>query len=198
MKLEYQSGQTPLPPDWKEDLIPSNITVMGELNEFEAANIAEAVKKYLVGGRKVDLTDPEVLKRIHKDMFSDVWKWAGKHRKHEVSHIGCDPLQISVRVKDLCADVAAWVKYSSYNNMEMAVRFHHRLVAIHPFTNGNGRHSRIVADILVSQLSEKPLPWGGADLYKGKARDKYLEALRLADKGDFSKLIQFATTKINE
>lgn len=194
MKLEYEEGQTPLDLDYKDDLIPSNITIMGELNEFEAKNISEAIEKYLINGRKVNLSDQAVLRRIHKDMFCDVWKWAGKYRLREVGQIGCDPSQISTRVKNLCDDLEAWRKHKSFSEVEMAVRFHHGLVHIHPFPNGNGRHSRIVADILIEQFGLEPLPWGGADLYKGAARSKYLNSLRLADKGDFSELLKFATS----
>jgi fido (protein-threonine AMPylation protein) len=99
MKLVYESGQTPLPADYKEDLIPSGITVMSELNEYEAKNISQAVQKYLADGRKVNLCDQADLRKIHRDMFSDVWKWAGVYRQREVGPIGCDSAQISTRLK---------------------------------------------------------------------------------------------------
>lgn len=99
-------------------------------------------------------------------MFGDVWAWAGQLRQHE-TNIGLDPSQIPVAVRDLCDDTAAQIGSGSklaYSADELAVRFHHRLVLIHPFRNGNGRHARPATDLLVADLGAEPFTWGGAEL----------------------------------
>jgi Fic-DOC domain mobile mystery protein B len=190
---DYLSGQTPLDPDYQKDLIPTHITLMSELNEFELENITQAIKKYLLGRRKNwKLEDPDVLKQIHRDMFNQTWKWAGKFRQTD-TNIGSEWRQIQIHVKDACRDLDYWMKHKSFSMDEIAIRFHHRLIWIHPFSNGNGRHGRLVAEMLVRRFGIKPLTWGGADLAKaGTSRSDYLAAMRKADNGDFTDLVRFA------
>ena len=189
---EYISGQTPLDPNEIEGLIPEHIARLSELNELEQANITKAIRKYLNGRKKNwDITDPLVLRKIHLDMFSDVWNWAGKFRKTE-KNIGVAPVNISSEFKKACGDLEFWHKNGTYPHEEIAVRIHHRLVSIHPFPNGNGRFSRLVADIYLRKQNCKPFTWGGNLLSDGTHRKEYLEALKAADKKDFSALFKVA------
>jgi Fic-DOC domain mobile mystery protein B len=129
-------------------------------------------------------------------MFKDVWKWAGKYRK-SLKNIGVSAVQIPVEVKKLCEDTQFWIQNHTYSWDEIGVRFHHRLVSIHPFPNGNGRHARLATDILMRANGQEPFTWGGeseVDLIgsAGETRGGYLAALKAADNGDVGPLLSFA------
>lgn len=187
-------GQTPIDPNEKQGLIPQHITLISELNEFEAANIREAVGKYLSGRRKHRLDDPEFLKRLHKEMFGQTWRWAGHYRKSD-KNLGKPWHMIPEEMKKACDDFRYWLERQTYDAIEIAVRFHHRLVSIHPFPNGNGRHARFVADIFLHDRGEKLLTWGGTELFQpAEGRKAYMESLKKADGGSFGDLIRFATS----
>ena len=131
---------------------------------------------------------------MHKRMFGQVWKWAGEYRTTE-RNIGVAPYQIPVKLKTLFDDVKFWMENHTFPNLEIAVRLHHRLVLIHPFPNGNGRISRLMADLLMQQLGEPRLYWGDASLTDiTDLRKKYIDALHAADSGDYTELIKFVTT----
>jgi Fic-DOC domain mobile mystery protein B len=182
---------TPLTPDEREDLIPTHITLRRELNELEQTNIAKGAQWAFE--RKRDVLDESFLKGLHKRMFGDVWKWAGEYRKTE-KNIGVNPpFRIQPEVHQIIEDVKYWIANKSYSPDEIAVRFHHRLVAVHPFPNGNGRWSRLAADMLVVQLGGKRFSWGGANIQTdGDARRNYIDALHAADNHDPGPLIAFA------
>lgn len=185
----YISGQTPLDPNEIEGLIPSHITLLSELNELEQVNITDAIRKYLKGRTKNwDLSDPLLLKKIHNDMFSNVWEWAGTFRKTQ-KNIGVPPEQISSELKKTCDDLQYWENSKTFSVEEMAVRYHHRLVAVHPFPNGNGRFSRLMADILLRKYGLESLNWGGNLNSDTEIRNRYLAALKRADRGDHSELL---------
>ncbi len=129
-------------------------------------------------------------------MLGDVWKWAGKYRT-TVKNLGVSAEQIPVEVKNLCEDTKVWIQNKSYSWDEIGVRFHHRLVSIHPFANGNGRHARLAANLLMSTHGQKPFTWGEMTENNsidsaGKTRDRYLSALKTADTGDYKLLLDFA------
>jgi Fic-DOC domain mobile mystery protein B len=127
-------------------------------------------------------------------MFNDVWRWAGDFRKTE-RNIGIEAWRIPVELRTLLGDAQAWVEHKSYSPDEIAVRFHHRLVWIHPFPNGNGRHARLIADLLIIQLGEPPFTWGGGSLRETTdLRSAYVSALRAADNYDIQPLLAFART----
>jgi Fic-DOC domain mobile mystery protein B len=191
--MNYAHGKTPLDPDEEADLIPA-INTHEELNAFEQQNIAKAI---LWARRsralRQDLLSVSSLTLIHKRMFDETWRWAGKLRKTG-KNIGVDPHQIRTQLKHLCGDGNYWVENGTYPLVECAVRIHHRLVAIHPFANGNGRHARMVADLLLQFHKEERLTWGGASIdVEGETRNAYLDALRKADKGQYKSLLVFAT-----
>jgi Fic-DOC domain mobile mystery protein B len=181
---------TSITPAERRDLIPTHITLRSELNELEQKNIAAAVQ-WGFGRRKV-ATRESFLKSLHRRMFNQVWRWAGKHRTTE-RNLGVKPHLIEIELRNTLDDVRYWIEHKSYPTDEIAARFHHRLVSVHPFPNGNGRWSRLAADILITQLGGKRFTWGGANLQAaGSARGTYIAALKAADNHDLGPLIAFA------
>lgn len=194
LKIEYIEGQTPLDEDEKEGLLVKTISTRGELDEFEQLNIQSAIEWSLK--TKVDkkqfLTE-DFLMLVHKKMFDEVWAWAGTKRKSN-KNIGVDKTQISIEIRKLIDDCNFWIDHQSFTDEEIAIRFSHRLVKIHLFPNGNGRHSRLVADIMISKLFNKPVfSWGHSDLSKkNPIRKEYLDAIYKADNDDYKPLLEFA------
>jgi Fic-DOC domain mobile mystery protein B len=190
---------TPLDPDEIEGLIPTHIVNREQLNALEQENIIQA-QFWLNGTRFKKINTEVMLRKLHKQMFGEVWKWAGTFRQTG-KNIGVDAYQLAVELKNLCDDVDAWIEFSSYPNTEIAVRFHHRLVYIHLFPNGNGRHARLATDILLTkQLNEPMFTWGlgsgakGCLEKAGEIRSNYIKALRKADAGDYSALMAFVAS----
>lgn len=174
----------------REGLIPSYISLRHELNEAEQINIGVALRWAVA--RKRDVLDRDLLSELHRRMFGEVWRWAG-HYRTTARNIGVDAYRIAMDVQQAIDDARYWAKHATYSPDEIAVRFSHRLVAIHPFPDGNGRFSRLVGDLLASQLGEPPFTWGRANLIDvGDTRARYVEALQAADKHDFRALLLFA------
>ena len=183
-------GQTALSDEDTEGLIPTHIATRGDLFEAEQRNIAEALLRRPPTASA--LLDDRFLRGLHKHMFGRVWNWAGKYRTRE-TNIGISPAGIGVAVRALVDDTLAWIDYSTYEPDESAIRFHHRLVAIHPFRNGNGRHARVAADYMAVSLGRPRLTCGtGQDLDTRSLRLEYRTALQEADSGDISRLLLFA------
>lgn len=181
---------TPLTPDERAQLIPTYITTRAQLNEAEQANIADT--DLWAFRRKRDVLDEAFLMNIHKRMLNGVWKWAGSVRQTE-RNIGIQPYRIGMELRQLLDDVRYWVEHKTFSPDEIAVRFHHRLVFIHPFPNGNGRHARLAADLLAVQLGQERFSWGSANLVAvDEARAAYVAALKAADNHDIKPLLAFA------
>ena len=188
--FEAPDDATPLTPDERKGLIPSDITYRRELNQAEQENIARAQDWAL--SRRRDVLTEKFVKDLHSHMFGDVWRWAGQFRTSE-RNIGIPYHKISMALRDLLADAKAWIEHRAYPPDEIAIRFHHRLVQIHPFPNGNGRHARLMADLLVMGLGRERLTWGSANLQgAGKVRKRYIDALKAADNHDLGPLRSFA------
>jgi Fic-DOC domain mobile mystery protein B len=194
--LDYQPGQTPLDEEESEGLKIKTITTQGELNEFEQNNIEHALlwlKKQRIASKQI-LTENFILK-LHQKMYGEVWKWAGKFRNSE-KNIGIHHSQIGIELKKLLDDAQFWIDYQTFTPDEIAIRFKHRLVSIHCFPNGNGRHSRLMADLIVEKIFGRPhFTWGHSHSHlseNNNARISYLQALKLADKNQFQPLIDFA------
>lgn len=187
-------GTTPLDPDETNGLLLTHITSREELNYWEQQNISEA-EEWAFGRRQRDLLSQGFICRLHKKMLGDVWKWAGSFRTSQ-KNIRIDPWQIATELGQLLGDVNAWIKYDTYPPDEIAARFHHRLVQIHPFSNGNGRHARLMTDLLLEQILNQPrFTWGRENLADtGETRNKYIAALQAADQSDFTLLFQFVRT----
>lgn len=194
--MHYPDGATPLDPDEITGLRHKHITTRGELDELEQANIDEGLQ-WLKKQNNVDVLTESFVRKLHKKLFGKVWLWAGLFRKTE-KNIGIDPIQIAVQLKQLLDNANYWVKHDTYPPKELAARFHHQLVYIHPFPNGNGRLSRIMADALLTKVLNKPaIDW--ADGYKlekmNERRNQYIAALRKADGHDFIDLLKFVGAK---
>jgi Fic-DOC domain mobile mystery protein B len=184
---------TPLQPEEREGLLQSWITYRKDLNEAEQENIVQGTAWAQRSARKIEelLTD-DFVRKLHGRMFGDVWKWARQYRVTE-RNIRVQPWQIQQEVPNLLSDVRYWIENKTYPPDEIAVRLHHRLVAVHPFPNGNGRLARLMADLLIGQLGGKPFSWGSGSLADvGKLRAQYVASLRMADNNDIGSLLAFA------
>ena len=183
-------ANTPRMPQEREGLVPTYITIRAELNAAEQENIAEA-DEWTFGNRRGSILDVGVLMTLHRRMLRRVWKWAGKYRQTE-RNIGIPPHQIEVAFHQLIGDARYWVEHKTFDPDEIALRFHHRLVAIHPFPNGNGRHARLAADALAVELGQPRFTWGSANLVEAaETRKAYVRALQAADNHDIASLLAF-------
>lgn len=191
MRLDYPEGATPLDPSEIQGLKLPHISTRDQLNKWELENILDAEVKYFSRKHRDILTDGFLL-RLHRNMFGKVWKWAGRFRTTE-RNIGVPHWEIPVKVRGLCEDAKAWIESARDPADEIAALFHHRLVSIHPFANGNGRHARMMADLLlVNVLGQPRFTWGRSELVNpGEARTRYLEALRAADQRQYTQLYRF-------
>jgi len=184
------SGTTPLDPDESEELIPTHITTNGELDAWENQNILQAAQWLAAGTRGSLLTDTFV-RELHRRMFDQTWRWAGRYRR-SAKNIGIDWTQIPAAVHELCLNAKVWFEQTVFPVRQAAARMHHRLVQIHAFPNGNGRHARLFTDAVLQQRTEAPFEWGRGDPHAhGSVRDAYLAALRAADGGNFEALFKF-------
>ncbi len=186
-------ANTPLSPEEQADLIPS-LATREELNEWERDNILRA-RQWALADRQLARLDPvreEYVRELHRRMFDQTWKWAGTYRKTE-KNLGVPVTDIHERLAQLLGNAAYWLKNKTYDVDECAVRFHYELVVIHAFPNGNGRHARLIADIVVVKNGRPAFPWGSKDIIvPGEAREAYLSALRAADLGNFQPLLKFS------
>ena len=159
--FETDDNSTPLTEEEKQQLKAKWITTRAELNELETKGIADA-EIWLLKNKK-DILNETFIKNLHKKMFGDIWKWAGTFRTTE-RNIGVAPYEIQPKLRVLLDDVKFWIDNHTYSPKEIAIRFHHRLVQIHPFPNGNGRISRLMADLLMKQFDLPALNWGSGNL----------------------------------
>ncbi len=191
MIFKFPEGATPIDPDEAQGLIPA-LATQEELNEFELINIDEAVTWAKRNRKiKVDPISPEMLRQLHKKMFGKTWKWAGSYRQTQKS-IGIEAYKVSSELHNLAEDTKSWLEFGSFHPSEAAARFHHRLVFIHAFENGNGRHARLATDLLCEWQRWPNSTWGMGDLVsEAEVRTRYLEALRQADRQDYAALIAF-------
>lgn len=192
MKFEEPEGATPLDPDEMGGLKFDHITTRGELDELEQANITEGLR-WLSRRRGGNILADDFVSTLHKRLFGEVWDWAGTYRLRE-KNIGIEPYQISMQLRILLDDARFWAENGTFDPLEAGARFHHRMVQIHPFPNGNGRHARIATDIYLSDyFDHAPIEWAsGFDLQADNdRREAYIAALRSADAGDFDPLLIF-------
>lgn len=186
---------TPLQPRDRQGLRQSWITSRQDLNEAEETNIAKGFA--WANGRHSlepdDILTTDFVRTLHKQMFSDVWSWAGDFRTRDVNIGNVQAHRIPVDLPAMLDDVKYWADHRTFAPDEIAIRLHHRLVEIHPFPNGNGRHARLIADLLIQRLGGQPFSWGSGSLKTvGELRKRYVEALRMADNHDIQPLIHFA------
>lgn len=182
---------TPLTIEERSGLRQAHITYRSELNDAEQRNIIQA-EDWALARRRRDLLTDKFVKELHRRMLGDVWQWAGKFRTTE-RNIGIRFYEIPMALQQLLGDAKVWIEHQSYGHDEIAIRFHHRLVQIHPFPNGNGRHSRLMADLLMIQLGGDRFSWGSTNLQSvSEVRRRYIAALQAADHFDLRPLLEFA------
>lgn len=194
LDFQYQVGQTPIDEEEQEGLKIKTVLTRAELDELEQLNIENGITWTLTRRfRHVSVLSQEFVCELHEQMYGDVWKWAGTFRKSD-KNIGVSFYDIGVALKQLNDDATYWIDNKTYERDELAIRFKHRLVSIHCFPNGNGRHSRLMADVLASNVFNAPVfSWGSNALLKGvDIRHQYLQALHAADAGDIKPLVSFA------
>jgi len=194
LEFDYKYGQTPLDEEEKEGLKIKSITTQRELDEFEQLNIEKAVEWTIYTKLKPEkILTEKFVKDLHKIMYGDVWKWAGEFRRTE-KNIGIPWTQIEIELKNLLDDTKYWVENKTFSPIEIAIRFKHRLVSIHCFPNGNGRHSRMMADIIMESIfGNEIFSWNQSNMVKAnETRNQYIKALREADNGNFKQLIEFS------
>ena len=186
---------TPLAPAERDGLKLTWITTRADLNAAEQDNI-DAGAAWAFRSRRANILTVAFSIALHRQMFGQVWDWAGHYRTTE-RNIGIAPYRIGTETAQLFDDAAFWVANETYEPDELAVSLHHRLVFVHPFPNGNGRHARMMADLLIRRLGAPPFSWGsnrddGVIHDIGELRKRYVSALRAADGNDYEPLIAFA------
>ena len=190
----HAPAATPLDPDGLDDCIPTHLDAQEELNEWEAENIAQALR-WLAGRRAFDPLSVDALKDLHHHMFDQTWRWAGNFRRSMTNISPVAPEQIAERLENLVQNFRTQYEHSDHTAEsldELALRFHHELVHIHPWTNGNGRHARLATDLLLGKWGRPSFTWGRENLNEaGETRDRYIRAVRAADGGEYSLLRQF-------
>lgn len=192
MTIEYPDGATPLDPNEMEGLKHPHLDTRGELDQLEQQNIQDGYRWLARQRKHKDFLSEAFLLDFHQHLFGAVWSWAGSFRRTD-KNIGVDRFYIGIELRNLLNDARYWVEHGTYQREEFAARFHHRLVKIHLFPNGNGRHARIVTDVVLEKLlGVAPVNWGGRTLDKnGDHRQIYIQALRAADRNNYQPLIAF-------
>jgi len=194
IELEYKIGQTPLDEEEIEGLLLNSIKTQQELDEHEQLNIEKAIE-WSIGLKLTPekIFDELFIKKVHEKMFDQVWKWAGRFRQSE-KNMGVQWTLISIELRKLLADTLFWIENKTFSEDEIAIMFKHRLVSIHCFSNGNGRHSRLMADIIAKTIfKSKVFSWNQSSLAKADdARKEYITAIKAADDGKLERLIAFA------
>lgn len=192
MEWKFGEGETPLEIDEIAGLIPSHITTQGDLNEWESNNILDAELWITQHSMALEnILQQGFLRQLHKKMLAKTWQWAGIYRKSD-KNIGIDWRVIPMQLQTTLDDTHYQIKHAVYSTEEIALRFHHRIVAIHPFVNGNGRHARLLTDTLLLSLKQPRFSWGRS-LTASATRANYIAALRAADKHDYRLLREFVT-----
>jgi Fic-DOC domain mobile mystery protein B len=194
LKLEYPEGATPLDADDTAGLLPSHITTQGQLNEWEYANIARG-EAWVFGLRRGQILNIEFLQILHGRMFGDTWAWAGHIRTKETMPVGVAPERIREELRVLLDDVQFQIDNRSWHIDEISARFHHRLVYIHPFPNGNGRCARTMTDVVLHRFGHERFKWGAGLDKAGEARRRYISALQAADGRDYGPLFELLGVK---
>jgi len=193
MDFVYPPGATPLDPDEAAGLIPIHITTQGDLNAWEQLNILQG-DRWAARQNMRELLDEGFVRDLHRQMFNKTWRWAGTFRSSN-KNIGVDWTQVSVKLRELLDNTRYQIDREVFDADEIAVRFHHQLVWVHAFSNGNGRHARLMSDLLVMRLGRPRLSWGSDFLAThsvDQLREQYIAGLRAADQGHIGELLAFA------
>jgi Fic-DOC domain mobile mystery protein B len=191
MKFNYPEGATPIDQNQIVGIIPTHLVTQQDLNEWEAQNILEAKNWAFTSRRTKDILTISFIQKLHKKMFGKTWIWAGEFRRTQ-TNIGVEPHLIFSHLGHLLSDTQYWLSHKTYDLDEIAARLHHKLVYLHCFPNGNGRHARLYADIFLVDHNKPSFTWGNKELTKNNLqRHLYIESLKAADQHDYAPLLQF-------
>jgi len=195
LMVDGTPGATPLEPEEREGLKYPHVTTRSQLDELEQTNIESGLQWLARRRRRADVLTDTFMRELHRQLFGEVWRWAGTFRQTE-KNIGVDPLQIAVQLRNLLDDAGLWAEHGTFKPLEAAARFHQRLTWIHPFPNGNGRHARIATDLyLEARFGQIPIAWADGLQVNSGERQAYLEAVRTADTGDYEPLIRYMAAR---
>jgi Fic-DOC domain mobile mystery protein B len=185
---------TPLDPNLRKDLLETWITNRSHLNEAEQENILRGrawARRSRRTPEAIDILTDNFVRKLHEQMFGEVWRWAESYRQAELN-IRIDPHLIPTRMQELLGNECFWIEHQTFSADEIAVRLHHGLTQIHGFPNGNGRHAREMADLLIERLGGTAFSWCSGSLHDtGTLRAKYVAALKAADEHDMAPLMEF-------
>lgn len=190
LTLEYPAGATPLDPNELDGLIPRHLATQQDLNEWEQNNILPA-RTWLYARIRPNVLSEQFHCDLHRRMFGKTWRWAGQFRQSE-KNIGAPWPQVPMRLRQLFENTRFRLDLQGTHLDEEVARFHHQLVLVHAFANGNGRHARLMADALLRERRQVPFTWGRVSLVDaGDVRERYIGALRTADAGNIGPLLEF-------
>ncbi len=195
-ELKAPDGATPLDPEETEGLLPSHVATQAQLNEWEHRNITLALGLAFPRRTRtvVDTLTCAFAEQLHRRMFDQTWRWAGRYRTTG-KNIGVPAERVRIALQECLLNTVSWHDAEMFPADERAARFHHQLVLIHPWPNGNGRWARLLADAYLHAAGYPPISWGGAGLNSATAvREAYIAALRSADRGIFDPLLRFVRT----
>ncbi len=173
-----------------------DITTRGELNDAEGLNILTATD-WIDKGRIDDLFTVQFYRELHTKMYDQVWSWAGALRSQtgQTTHPGSRPEAVDLDLGRVAMEFhCEWEALNDNSHLLPFIsRYHHALVLVHPFNNGNGRWSRLAADAVIQRLAGRPpLTWATDTLVvDSDERKEYIAALQAADTGDFQPLLDY-------
>ncbi len=192
---DQPEGATPL--DEISGLLRSEITTRSQLDGAEALNILNA-EDWIERGRLGGVFTMGFYEQLHRRMFDEVWEWAGQLRSVTGArpNIGVSPERVPMELGRVAMEYnREWEKYHEDSLLPFVAKYHHALVLVHPFDNGNGRWSRLACDVIVKRLAkETPITWATDTLnVQSDERTRYIAALRSADEHDYQPLIDYMT-----
>lgn len=190
------TGATPIEEEDLKGLIPDFVATRADLNRVEFDNISKALTWGIQQARVLGpdgLLEYGFLMKLHRQMFGDVWRWAGTNRRR-INNIGSLPEVIVSEAHAALEDMKYWHTNGVFESDERAARLHCRLVTIHPFPNGNGRCTRLIADMYLVTIDEPMFTWGSRSIdVDGDARKRYIDALvKARNEDDYGDLLAFA------
>jgi Fic-DOC domain mobile mystery protein B len=195
---DQPEGATPL--DDISGLLRRDITTRGQLDEAETLNILGAVD-WIERGRLRDVFTVDFYERLHSRMYDDVWEWAGDLRSVTGArpNIGVPPEMVPIELGRVAMEFNwEWQNSDQTNLLPFIAKYHHALVWVHPFNNGNGRWSRLACDVVMKRLAKKPLITWATDTLNVDSgeRSQYINALKMADDFDLAPLVEYLS-KLN-
>lgn len=179
-----------------------------EIIPLEAEGTKRALQYVIKLSEKKAKITSKLIQDIHKKGFGFIFPdWAGKFRTVDVTVGEYEPphfSKIHELIKNLCDDLEERLKHIPLPENEeqflaeiisLLAWFQHRFVWIHPFRDYNGRVARLLTNLLVLNLG---LPVLEIKAETGADRQRYIKAMKAADKNDYSKLEKLIASALKE